>query len=233
MWLKKKKITSVFPICQKIDSPPGRAAHTGIRKLTLNGRRKQRSGEEWRQSVKSQRRRRFLGLFGKGAIHAAPQPKSSVLKRRTRTYTCREDFPGGPVVKNLPASAGHVGSISGPGRFHTSLSQLSPCTQLLEPSFLEPLLFNKRSHCNVKPAPHSYRKAFAASKTQHSQNKNKKIFKRTLSPELLLSFYWTLLLVVGGGVSMCNFFNVKYRKHSREVSILKKERLKIRRRVHN
>ena len=28
------------------------------------------------------------------------------------------DFPGGAVVKNLPANAGHVGSIPGPGRSH-------------------------------------------------------------------------------------------------------------------
>ena len=28
------------------------------------------------------------------------------------------DFPGGAVVKNLPASAGEMGSIPGPGRFH-------------------------------------------------------------------------------------------------------------------
>ena len=28
------------------------------------------------------------------------------------------DFPGGPVVKNLSASAGVTGLISGPGRFH-------------------------------------------------------------------------------------------------------------------
>ena len=28
------------------------------------------------------------------------------------------DFPGGPVVKNLPASAGDMGLIPGPGRFH-------------------------------------------------------------------------------------------------------------------
>ena len=27
-------------------------------------------------------------------------------------------FPGGSVVKNLPANAGDGGSISGPGRFH-------------------------------------------------------------------------------------------------------------------
>ena len=28
------------------------------------------------------------------------------------------DFAGGPVVKNPPATAGDMGSISGPGRFH-------------------------------------------------------------------------------------------------------------------
>ena len=29
-----------------------------------------------------------------------------------------QDFPGGPVVKNLPANAGDMGSIPGPERFH-------------------------------------------------------------------------------------------------------------------
>ena len=28
------------------------------------------------------------------------------------------DFPGGPVVSNLPANAGDTGSIPGPGRSH-------------------------------------------------------------------------------------------------------------------
>ena len=31
----------------------------------------------------------------------------------------REDFPGGPGVKNPPASAGHMGLIPGAGRLHT------------------------------------------------------------------------------------------------------------------
>ena len=30
-----------------------------------------------------------------------------------------QDFPGGPVVKNLPASAEGMDSVSGPGRLHT------------------------------------------------------------------------------------------------------------------
>ena len=29
-----------------------------------------------------------------------------------------QDFPVGPVVKNLPANAEDIGSIPGPGRFH-------------------------------------------------------------------------------------------------------------------
>ena len=29
-----------------------------------------------------------------------------------------QDFPGGAVVKNLPANAGDMGSIPGPGRSH-------------------------------------------------------------------------------------------------------------------
>ena len=29
-----------------------------------------------------------------------------------------DDLPAGPIVRNPPASAGGVGSLSGPGRFH-------------------------------------------------------------------------------------------------------------------
>ena len=32
------------------------------------------------------------------------------------------DFPGGTVVKNLPANVGDMGSIPGPGRSHISRS---------------------------------------------------------------------------------------------------------------
>ena len=43
-------------------------------------------------------------------------------------------FPGGPVVKNLPARAGDMGSISGPGNkiSHTA-GQLSSCATLWSP----------------------------------------------------------------------------------------------------
>ena len=43
------------------------------------------------------------------------------------------DFPGGPVVKNLPPSAGDTGSIPGVGRFPHAEGQLSPGTTSTEP----------------------------------------------------------------------------------------------------
>ena len=47
------------------------------------------------------------------------------------------DFPGGPVVKNLPANAEEMGLIPGPGRFHIEkLSSYAPTTEACAP--LEP-----------------------------------------------------------------------------------------------
>ena len=43
--------------------------------------------------------------------------KCEAIKSRTLFLKIR-DFPGGPVVKNLPTNAGDTGSILGPGRFH-------------------------------------------------------------------------------------------------------------------
>ena len=44
------------------------------------------------------------------------------------------DFPGGPVVKNLPCNAGNVGSIPGRGtKTSQAAEQLSPGTQLENP----------------------------------------------------------------------------------------------------
>ena len=43
----------------------------------------------------------------------------------------RECFPGGSVVKNLPANAGDTGSIPDPGRFHMPWSNKACALQLL------------------------------------------------------------------------------------------------------
>ena len=43
-----------------------------------------------------------------------------------------QDFPGGSVVKNLPANAGDTGSSPGPGRSHMPVEQLSLCATTTE-----------------------------------------------------------------------------------------------------
>ena len=75
------------------------------------------------------------------------QPQEQGNKDRAR------DFPGGPVVEDLPANAGDTGSIPGPGRSHVLQSNQACALQLLRPVNLEPMLNNKRSHCNEKPTP--------------------------------------------------------------------------------
>ena len=66
-------------------------------------------------------------------------------------------FPGGPVVKNLPADAEDMGSVASPGRSHMhrsnqacapqllSLSSRAQVPQLLKPVGPEPVLQSKRS----------------------------------------------------------------------------------------
>ena len=59
-------------------------------------------------------------------------------------------LPGGPVVKSLPANAGDVGSTPDQGtKIPHAMAQLSPCAAATKvPTHLEPVLSNKRSHCN-------------------------------------------------------------------------------------
>ena len=47
-------------------------------------------------------------------------------------------FPGGPVVKNLPANAGDIGLMPDPGRFHMLQSNQAHELQFLSPCALEP-----------------------------------------------------------------------------------------------
>ena len=42
-------------------------------------------------------------------------------------------FPGGSVIKSLPANAADMGSIPDPGRSHIAMEQLSLCTTATEP----------------------------------------------------------------------------------------------------
>ena len=60
-----------------------------------------------------------------------------------------QDCPGGSVVKNLFASLGETGSVSGPAGSHMLRSNYAHVPQLLSCA-LEPVLCNKKSHCNEK-----------------------------------------------------------------------------------
>ena len=63
---------------------------------------------------------------------------------------------------------GDTGSIPGLGRFHVPLGKWACAPLQLSPSTLEPVLRNKRSHCNEKPVQ------CTATETQCSQEKKKK-----------------------------------------------------------
>ena len=64
------------------------------------------------------------------------------------------------MVTNLPANAGDMGLIPGPGRSHMWKGNLTYVPQILEPVCLEPVLCNRRavtmrSHHNRKPIHHN------------------------------------------------------------------------------
>ena len=61
------------------------------------------------------------------------QTKLSAQEKALKRKRYR-DFPGGAVVKNLPANAGDTGSSPGPGRFPHAVEQLSLCTTTTEPA---------------------------------------------------------------------------------------------------
>ena len=58
-----------------------------------------------------------------------------MLKRVWRKGNPPRDFPGAPVVKNLPSNAGDEGSIPGGGtKISSAAVQLSPCATTREKS---------------------------------------------------------------------------------------------------
>ena len=93
-----------------------------------------------------------------------------IIAKKKKGVGERWGFPGGSVVKNLPATAGDTGSIPDPGRSHASriykahVSQLlslrsgarepqplSPRTETTEPTRPRARACNQRSLCNEKP----------------------------------------------------------------------------------
>ena len=80
----------------------------------------------WFQVPRPAKENQFLDLeLGKVGpwSHQEPIEKQSNYDSESLRSTClvnnhREDFPGGPVVKNPPANAEDAGFIPGPARFH-------------------------------------------------------------------------------------------------------------------
>ena len=75
--------------------------------------------------------------------------ESDVTKHTDRSSL---GLPGGTVGKQPPASTGDTGSIPGLGRFHTPWAAKTCKPKGLRPAYLEPVLYNKRSHCSGNPA---------------------------------------------------------------------------------
>ena len=91
-------------------------------------------------------------LFQKAQKCLTHVSKIPIQNRPLKLIFKKQDFPGGTVVKNPPANAGDTGSSPGPGRSHVPQSYWARVPQLLKPVRLEPVLHNKRSHRNEKPA---------------------------------------------------------------------------------
>ena len=78
----------------------------------------------WSQAPGPTKENQFLDLeFGKVGPWSHKKPTEKQSETESLRSTClvnnhREDFPGGPVVKNPPANAEDTGFIPGPGRFH-------------------------------------------------------------------------------------------------------------------
>ena len=63
----------------------------------------------------------------------APRSEEKSFLKKQQEVQCG-DFPGGPVVKNLPCNAGDAGSIPGRGtKIPQAMEQLSPLTATTEP----------------------------------------------------------------------------------------------------
>ena len=70
-----------------------------------------------------------------------------------------EEFPGDPMVKNPPASAGDKVSTPGPG-----ISHINPCTATTEHTSLEPVLCNRSHHNEESPPLSATRKSLSSNK---------------------------------------------------------------------
>ena len=69
-----------------------------------------------------------------------------IMIRQVPVYI--KGFPGGSAGQESACNAGDLGSIPGLRKIPHVAEQWSPCATTSEPRCLEPVLLNKRSHCN-------------------------------------------------------------------------------------
>ena len=81
-----------------------------------------------------------------------------------------EGFPGGLVVKSLPANSGAMGLTCDPGRSHIPRSNWAHVLQPPKSMDTEPVLCNKGSHHTGKPAhPTEKRRWLATAREKPTQ----------------------------------------------------------------
>ena len=76
-------------------------------------------------STKTDRKTVLNQLPTQGMVQRQQTEKPSLSIKEAYLHILKAialDFPGSPVVKNLPASAGDIGSIPSAGRYHISQS---------------------------------------------------------------------------------------------------------------
>ena len=118
------------------------------------------------------------GVEGVGSEFAHMWTLNSDLVKNNPLKSKCVDFAGGPVVKNLPASAGSRGSIPGLGRSHSHRATNPGATQLKPTGPGVCALHKSRRHHEQpvhrngeEPLPASAGEGpHAAVKTQHGQN---------------------------------------------------------------
>ena len=125
-------------------------------------------------------------------------------------YLKNRDFPGGPVVKNLPADAGDMDSTTSLGRAHLPRSKEAYVPRLLSLSAptecLEPVLHNGRNQCDERPTRYNYREAQDSNEDPPSKTAWKQSLPTVASVDMMapLPFFYSFILY-GNGVLLCTY----------------------------
>ena len=75
-----------------------------------------------------------------------------ILRRKKTHLKHFGDYPGGPVVKNLPSNAGDTGSIPGWGtKIPLAAGQLSPCAATTQSMHFGARVLPRKIPCATRP----------------------------------------------------------------------------------